>query len=356
MIEFVKVSKTYPTVKALQDINFEIAEGEFTFLVGPSGSGKSTIIKLLIREEEPTEGEIYFYDTNVTSLKEKQVCQLRREISVVFQDFKLLPNKNLYENIAFVLEVSDKKDKDIEETVNYVLDLVGLADRAESFPDEISGGEKQKVAIARAVANNPKVLIADEPTGNLDPETSWDIIKLLTNINEWGTTVIMATHGSDIVDNLGRRVIELDKGKIISDKKGGYPNKKDSSKNEEDKQSEEDEKKEKKKKKELKEKITKDKKTKKKSKKKEEKVEEKEFEIVFTTKQKPKKRKGSDVVDIHKLKLNPKTEEILIKNAVASIKALKKLIEDKELKNIKDLKVEHRKQIKQAMQKLEEKD
>lgn len=352
MIEFVNVSKIYAGITALDDLSFEIEEGEFTFLVGPSGSGKTTIIKLLIKEEIPSSGKIYFYDTDITILKGTQISQLRREVGVVFQDFKLLPNKNLYENVAFAMEVSDKKHKDIEETVNYVLELVGLADRAESFPKEISGGEKQKIALARAIANNPKVLIADEPTGNLDPKASWEIIDLLTRINQWGTTVIMATHGSDIVNTLGKRVIELERGKITSDnKKGSYPQapipvEKPPTQEKEEKIFP--------KKAQKKEKKTEPPKEKEKPKSKKKKPrqkdfpEEKEFEITFTTKEgippakskkkkikkttststKKKKRRGKDVVDLYKLKLSDKTQEALIKADVASIKKLRKLSEE----------------------------
>jgi cell division transport system ATP-binding protein len=349
MLEFVNVSKFYNHFAALDDITFEIEEKEFTFLVGPSGSGKTTIIKLLIREEDPTSGNIYFYENDITRLKPSQIIKLRRDIGVVFQDFKLLPQKNLFENVAFALEVSGKKLNDIEETVNYVLELVDLADRAEAFPHEISGGEKQKIAIARAVANNPKVLIADEPTGNLDPKSSWEIINLLQKINQWGTTVIMATHGSDIVDTLGKRVIQLDRGKIISDnKKGAYPkpvvplvipevqkDEKETSKKDE----------------EMKKKIQSKKDEKEEIKDKEAKpnIEEKEFEITFTTKQKlpsskktskksskRKKRKGKDVVDLYKLKLGEDVESTLIQAGIGTIKMLRKKSEE-DLKKIKGL-------------------
>lgn len=329
MIEFVNVTKSYPGILALDDISFEIDEGEFTFLTGISGSGKTTIIKLLIKEEEPTEGKIFFYDTDLSNLKGKKVSRLRQEIGVVFQDFKLLPNKNLYENIAFALEVSGKKLKDIEETVPYVLKLVDLSDRAESFPSEISGGEKQKIAIARAIANNPKVLIADEPTGNLDSKSSWEIIDLLSKINDWGTTVIMATHGTDIVDTMGKRVVNLDKGKIVSDNKKGYSQQPTISLNADKKRKKKSKKTESKSKK----KIDKSKIVKGKPKKEEEfktnGIKEKEFDITFTTKssfsskRKKKKRAGKDVVDLHILKLPNKIEETLIKTGISSIKQLK---------------------------------
>jgi|GEM_PF-65222 len=225
MIQFVNISKTYKNdeIIAVHNINFTIEQGEFVFLIGPSGSGKTTIIKLLIREEDPTSGKIYFNDEDITAYNRKQIYQLRRKIGVIFQDFKLLDDKTAYENIAFVLEASGTQQKDIEETVPYVLDIVGLADRMDSFPQELSGGEKQRVAIARALANDPKVLIADEPTGNLDPDSAWDIIQILQKINGWGTTVIMSTHGSTIVDKLEKRVISLKNGSIVCDNlKGNY--------------------------------------------------------------------------------------------------------------------------------------
>ncbi len=341
MIEFVDISKIYSNLEALKEINLEIEEGEFIFLTGPSGSGKTTLIKLLIKEEEPTTGNIFFNDIDLSEIKGKKTAQLRRDIGVVFQDFKLLPNKSLYENISFILEVSDKKKADIEETVKYVLELVELSDRAEAFPDEISGGEKQKIAIARAVANNPKVLIADEPTGNLDPKSSWDIIRLLSKINEWGTTVIMATHGTDIVNTLGKRVIELENGEIISDnKKGAYetpPIKIP--------QIESDNKKVTKKKINT-GKTKKDKKEKevnnKKEKSKTNGIKEKEFEITFTTKtktpktpkKKKKKRKGKDVVDLHKLKLPIEIETILIQENITTIDKLQKTPKLKKIKNL----------------------
>jgi len=218
MIQFIGVTKIYPNkYRALENINLEIAEGEFIFLIGPSGSGKTTIIRQLIREEKPTDGRIYFDNEEITNYKRKHVYALRRKIGVVFQDYKLIQDKNAYENIAFAMEAAGKNPKDIEETVPYVLDIVGLLNRANAFPEQLSGGEKQRVAIARAISNNPKLLIADEPTGNLDPDAAWDIVQILAKINNWGTTVIMATHGSEIVDALGKRVVTLDQGKITQD-------------------------------------------------------------------------------------------------------------------------------------------
>lgn len=207
----------------MDKINFEIEEGEFVFLIGPSGSGKTTIIRHLIREENPTEGRIYFDDDDITRYKRNKVYELRRKIGVIFQDYKLINDKNAFENIAFAMEAAGQSAKDIKETVPYVLDIVGLANRWNAFPAQLSGGEKQRVAIARSLANNPKLLIADEPTGNLDPEAAWDIVQILSKINNWGTTVIMSTHGSDIVDTLGKRVLSLKDGKVVKDVlKGTY--------------------------------------------------------------------------------------------------------------------------------------
>ncbi|MBN2015555.1 cell division ATP-binding protein FtsE [Candidatus Dojkabacteria bacterium] len=374
MIEFKNVSKIYTGITALDHINLEITEGEFVFLVGPSGSGKTTIIKLLIKEEEPTEGNVFFYETDITKLTGAKVSQLRQEIGVVFQDFKLLPNKNLYENIAFALEVSGKKLADIEETVPYVLELVDLSHRANAFPHEISGGEKQKIAIARAVSNNPKVLIADEPTGNLDPDSSWEIINLLSKINDWGTTVIMATHGSEIVDRLGKRVIQLDHGKVMSDNiSGSYPAKKTSSRPQKEpgthkskvKSTKED-------KIQPLEKVVK----KPKPRPHKEAIEEKEFEITFTTKpstfrtkpktrksktvikntkkRTPTKRKGKDVVDLHSLDIPSSIQEQLIKAGYTSINELQKDSLQK-LKKIKNLKNDEVKKVKKALEKKEKK-
>lgn len=366
MIEFVNVTKKYPDLVALDNVNFEIEEGEFIFLVGASGSGKTTIIKLLIRQEDPTEGQIFFYDSDITKIGSEKVSQLRREIGVVFQDFKLLPQKNLFENIAFALEVSGKKREDIEETVSYVLELVDLPHRAQAFPDQISGGEKQKIAIARAVANNPKVLIADEPTGNLDPESSWEIIELLQKINEWGTTVIMATHGSDIVNSLGKRVIELQKGRIITDNRNGYyPNKAKTIAL--PSQEELNKKKAKKEKKKDTVKVKKRADI-------EEQIEEKEFEITFTTKanvpadkakkkkvkrvddkkkkrsRKKRRRTGKDIVDLYKLELPPKLQEKLILLGYPTIKKLSQGIKRK-LHGSNDLSSKEIKKIKKALEK-----
>ena len=224
MIQFLSITKTYDDENfAIQDLNFEIQDGEFVFLVGPSGSGKTTIIRLLTREELPSEGQIYFDDEDITRYKTKQVYKLRRKIGVIFQDLKLINELTAYENISFVMEAAGQSDKEIKENVPYLLDIVGLSHKMHSFPYQLSGGEKQRVAIARAMANNPKLLIADEPTGNLDPDTAWDIAQILYKINNWGTTVLMSTHGSDIVNSMHKRVIRLKSGIIVRDDfKGSY--------------------------------------------------------------------------------------------------------------------------------------
>jgi len=224
MIQFLSITKAYDDENfAIQDLNFEIQDGEFVFLVGPSGSGKTTIIRLLTREELPSEGQIYFDDEDITKYKTKQVYKLRRKIGVIFQDLKLINELTAYENISFVMEAAGQNDKEIKENVPYLLDIVGLSHKMNSFPYQLSGGEKQRVAIARAMANNPKLLIADEPTGNLDPDTAWDIAQILYKINNWGTTVLMSTHGSDIVNSMHKRVIRLKSGVIVRDDfKGSY--------------------------------------------------------------------------------------------------------------------------------------
>lgn len=224
MIQYLNVSKKYGDgIVAIEDLSFQIDEGEFLFLVGSSGSGKTTVIRLLIREEKPTSGKIYFENSEVTSLKRKHIYNLRRKVGVIFQDFKLIPELTAYENISFAMEAAGRTDKEIKEKVPYLLEIVGLENRFKSFPYQLSGGEKQRVAIARAMANNPKLLIADEPTGNLDPDSAWDILQILTKINTWGTTVIMSTHESDFVNTLHKRVIKLEGGRIVrDDKQGNY--------------------------------------------------------------------------------------------------------------------------------------
>lgn len=226
MIEFRNVKKIYTggihTV-ALDEVSFVIEKEEFVSLVGHSGAGKSTILKLLYAEEKLTSGEIFFNEENIANLTSKQLPFYRRRIGTVFQDFKLLPKKTLFENVAFALEVSDHSDKEIHELVPQILEIVGLAHKTDSYPREISGGEQQRVAIARALVHRPPLIIADEPTGNLDPISSWGIIQLLLKINKLGTTVLLATHNKDIVNRLKKRVITLDQGKIIRDhSKGRY--------------------------------------------------------------------------------------------------------------------------------------
>lgn len=222
LIELCNVSKTYlKGLKALTDINIKIKKEEFVFLVGPSGAGKSTFVKLLLKEEEPTSGNIFINGEDVTKLSKRKIPYHRRNIGVVFQDFRLLPNKTVYENVAFAMQIIEATSKDIRRQVPMVLGMVGLSDKAASYPHQLSGGEKQRVSIARAIVNNPSILIADEPTGNLDPETAWEIMKVLRQINRRGTTIIMATHARDIVDIMQRRVIALEKGRIIRDEQRG---------------------------------------------------------------------------------------------------------------------------------------
>jgi cell division transport system ATP-binding protein len=226
MIDFRNVKKIYTggvhTV-ALDEISFIIEKEEFVSLVGHSGAGKSTLLKLLYAEEKPTSGEIFFNEENIANLTPKQLPFYRRRIGTIFQDFKLLPKKTLFENVAFALEVSDHSDSEIRELVPQILEIVGLAHKTDSYPREISGGEQQRVAIARALVHRPPLIIADEPTGNLDPISSWGIIQLLLKINKLGTTVLLATHNKDIVNRLKKRVITLDQGKIIRDhSKGRY--------------------------------------------------------------------------------------------------------------------------------------
>jgi len=206
---------------ALNRISLHVEPKEFVILVGTSGAGKSTLLKLLTREEKPTTGKIVVGGIDYDSLKDRHIPLLRRKVGVVFQDFKLLPQRTVYENIAFALEIAGMTSREIKSTVPKVIELVGLAGKEKSFPNQLSGGERQRVAIARAVVRQPKILIADEPTGNLDPKHSWDIIKLLEKINRYGTTVILTTHNVDIVNKLKRRVVTLDGGKITSDQSQG---------------------------------------------------------------------------------------------------------------------------------------
>ncbi|OMP65770.1 cell division ATP-binding protein FtsE [Domibacillus epiphyticus] len=222
MIEMQGVTKKYPNgVTALSGIDVTIKQGEFVYIVGPSGAGKSTFIKLIYREEKPTDGQVVVGGINTANLKQRSVPTLRRQVGVVFQDFKLLPLLNVYENVAFALEVIEEEPKVIRKRVMEVLDLVGLKHKARMLPTELSGGEQQRVAIARSIVNNPKVVIADEPTGNLDPDTSWDIMSLFETINERGTTIVMATHNKEIVNTIRRRVIAIENGRIARDEQRG---------------------------------------------------------------------------------------------------------------------------------------
>lgn len=222
MVTFINVSKVYnDDSTALDSISFKIEPKEFVTLVGKSGAGKSTIIKLIISEEKPTKGKILFGNTEINKLSYKDLPWLRRQIGIIFQDFRLLPTKTAYENVAFAMEVHSKSQAEIDEAVPQVLDMVGLAGKMKNFPHELSGGERQRVAIARAMVNQPAVIIADEPTGNLDPSNTWEIINILVRINELGTTVLLATHNKDIINHLGKRVISLDNGKLIRDEKKG---------------------------------------------------------------------------------------------------------------------------------------
>ena len=225
MITFQNVSKIYGNnshqMVALEDANFVINQGEFVSVVGKSGAVKSTIIKLLIGKEKPTKGRAIFGQYDVSKLKSRELPQLRRHIGVIFQDFRLLPNKTAYENVAFALETAGRSQEEIREFVPQAMKMVGLENKISNFPKELSGGEKQRVAIARAMINHPDVIIADEPTGNLDPINAAEIIKLLLKINELGTTVILATHNKDIVNDLNKRVINLENGRVIRDEEKG---------------------------------------------------------------------------------------------------------------------------------------
>lgn len=226
MIKFNGVSKEYKNgVKALSNINLHIKKGEFVYLVGSSGAGKSTLIKLLLKEEEPTSGRIFLKDNEITKVKNRRIPYIRRDIGVVFQDFRLLPNKTVYENVAFAMEILGTPPKDIRRKVPMILSMVDLSRKASSYPEQLSGGEQQRVSIARAIVNNPPVLIADEPTGNLDPETALEIMSALMDINARGTTIIMATHAREIVNSMRKRVLALENGVLTRDEeRGGYGN------------------------------------------------------------------------------------------------------------------------------------
>ena len=223
MIDFNNVEKTYDTgTKALKGVSFQIDDGEFAFLVGPSGSGKSTIIKLISGELHPTAGNVEVNGYHLEKIKKREIPYLRRTVGVVFQDFRLIDNKTVYENVAFAMRVIGAKNREIRKRVPYVLELVGLEEKARRRPSELSGGEQQRVAIARAIVNNPKIIIADEPTGNLDPARSFEIMLLLEQINSLGTTVLVVTHEKELVERFTKRVIAIDDGLIISDGMDGY--------------------------------------------------------------------------------------------------------------------------------------
>mgnify|MGYP001618830622 FL=1 len=218
MIHFKNVSKIYlPHMVALENVNLIIKSKEFVSLVGSSGAGKSTLLRMLIGEEAPSMGEIIVGDVSINSLSNKEMPYMRRKIGTVFQDYKLLPTKTAYENIAFAMEVAGKDDMEIKEDVPQVLSLVGLEDKAKQFPYQLSGGERQRVAIGRALVHRPDILVADEPTGNLDPVNTWEVVNLLLKLNELGATVILATHDNSIVNNLERRVVLMEKGRVVKD-------------------------------------------------------------------------------------------------------------------------------------------
>jgi cell division transport system ATP-binding protein len=218
MIELREVSTIYDDdFMALDGVNLEIKDGEFVSLVGPSGAGKSTLLRLMTREVKPSQGEIFIDGVNIAELNASQVPLLRRKIGTIFQDFKLLSRKNAFENVAFALEVAGAEPPEIDEDVPKVLNIVGLTDKSKNFPHQMSGGEKQRLAIARALIHRPRILLADEPTGNLDMVNSYDVVKLLMKINEFGTTVILATHNREVVNAIGKRVISMEKGKVVRD-------------------------------------------------------------------------------------------------------------------------------------------
>ena len=222
MIEFDNVTKRYQSTVALENVTVKIQKGDFVFLVGPSGAGKSTFIKLILKEIEATKGTIKVRGQNVTRMKAYQIPRLRRNIGIVFQDFRLLPKKTVYENVAFAMEIVHARRRNIRRTVPQVLSMMGILEKANKYPDELSAGEQQRVAIARAIVNKPTILIADEPTGNLDPDTAWEIMQLLNMINQHGTTILMVTHARDIVDRMEKRVIAIENGRIVRDGFGMY--------------------------------------------------------------------------------------------------------------------------------------
>lgn len=222
MIYFDKVSKNYSNKSvALEEVSFAVEQGEFVSIVGQSGAGKTTLLRMLIAEEKPTAGKVFFDSRDVHALSKEELYKVRRKIGVVFQDFRLLPKKTTYENIAFAMQAAGRADEVIESDVPQVLEVVGLLEKSSNFPSELSGGERQRVAIARAIVNRPDIIIADEPTGNLDPLNIQEIIGLLAKINQLGTTVILTTHNKDVINSLGKRVITLEKGRVVRDNKEG---------------------------------------------------------------------------------------------------------------------------------------
>ena len=222
MIVFNNVTKKFGNNVGLIDASVHIHSGDFVFLVGPSGAGKTTFIRLILKEIEPDSGKILLAGKDITRIRRRQIPGIRQKIGMVFQDFRLLEKKTVYENVAFAMEVLHKSKKEIKERVPYVLELVDIADKANRYPDELSAGEQQRVGIARAIVNKPRVLICDEPTGNLDPNTAMDIMRLLEKINVRGTTILMVTHAKDIVDQMNKRVVAIDKGRIVRDEEGSY--------------------------------------------------------------------------------------------------------------------------------------
>ena len=222
MIVFNNVTKYYKSNVGLEKVSVKINKGDFVFLVGPSGAGKSTFIKLILKEIDADSGSIKVRGNEVTAMSNREVPKLRRNIGIVFQDFRLLPKKTVYENVAFAMEIIHQPRKLIDKHVPQVLSMVGIAEKADKYPDELSAGEQQRVAIARAIVNRPRILIADEPTGNLDPDTAWEIMQLLDQINMRGTTIVMVTHAKDIVDKMGKRVIAIENGHIVRDEFGAY--------------------------------------------------------------------------------------------------------------------------------------
>ena len=221
MIYFDKVTKRYNGCTALEDVSFAVEPKEFISVVGHSGAGKTTLLKMILAEERPTSGSVFFESIDIHKIKRSEVNKIRRRIGMVFQDFRLLPGKTAFENIAFAMEAAGRTDEEIEADVPHVLELVDLGEKIWSFPNELSGGEKQRVAIARAIVNQPDVLIADEPTGNLDPINTYEVVQILKKINDLGTTVILTTHNKGVIDSLGKRVLTMDRGKIIRDDKHG---------------------------------------------------------------------------------------------------------------------------------------